>query len=630
MRKFFPILLLSFTSVIFISRLIFLQFVDHDQYAEIARKQSSKAVYDYPQRGYIFDRNGKLLAGNQASYDVMLIPKELKEFDTVEFSNLLNIEKEELQKRINRAKRYGYRRPSLIASQLTKQEYAYLQENMFKYEGFYIQKRSLRDYDLDIGSNFLGYIAEVNQRIINKNPYYQSGDLIGKQGVEEYYEEKLRGIKGVKYYQRNNFNNEIGSLEDGKYDVDSKKGQDLKLTIDADLQAYGNKLMINKRGGIVAIEPSSGEILALITEPTYKPSILVGRKRSRNFTKLWYDTITKPLYNRALQAQYAPGSPFKILTGLIALQENVVTQANTVTCYGGYSYGNGRVLGCHHHVNPVRMKSAIAHSCNSYFSKIYLNTISKYETPQLGMQKWQEHLKSFGLGRYLGYDLPVGRKGFIPDSSYYNKAYKYPTYKWYGTATISNGIGQGEILTTPIQLANVTATIANRGWYKRPHILKAINDEPIKDSIYNVKNFTTIDRKHFDPIVQGMKEVYEYGTARWVQIPGIEVGGKTGTVENKKVIDGKVIQLEDHSIFIAFAPVNDPKIAIAVFIEHGYWGSRYAARIASLMIEKYLKGTITRTDLEKWLLENSPKEKYDKIDFMVKNDSILENLKFNE
>jgi penicillin-binding protein 2 len=246
------------------------------------------------------------------------------------------------------------------------------------------------------------------------------------------------------------------------------------------------------------------------------------------------------------------------------------------------------------------------------------------------MQKWQNHLKSFGLGQYLGYDLPVGRKGFIPDSAYYNKMYKYPTYKWYGTATISNAIGQGEIVTTPIQLANVTATIANRGWYKRPHILKAVDGTPIKDSIYTLKNHTTINKKHFEPIIEGMKDVYEYGTAKWVQVPGIEIGGKTGTVENKTRIDGKTIQLEDHSIFVAFAPIDDPKIAIAVFIEHGYWGSRYAAKIASLMIEKYIKGEVTRTDLEKWLLENSPKDKYEKIDFMVKNDSILENLNFNE
>lgn len=630
MRKIFPIILLSFTGLVFIIRLVFLQVVGHEEYSEIAINQSSQAKYEYPQRGYIYDRNGKLLAGNQPSYDVMLIPRDLKEFDTTEFAQLLNLEKEALLKKINTAKNYSWHAPSIIVPQLTKSEYAYLQENMYKYEGFYIQKRSLRNYDLDIGSNFLGYIAEVSNRDIKKNPYYQSGDLIGRQGVEEQYEELLRGERGVKYLKKNKFNNDIGFVEDGKYNKESKKGSDLNLTIDADLQAYGRKLMKDKRGGIVALEPSSGEILALITEPTYEPSLLIGRKRSRNFTKLWYDTITRPLYNRALQAQYAPGSPFKILTGLIALQENTIGLNTRVSCFGGYRYGNGRILGCHHHSSPVKMTSAIAHSCNSYFSKIYLNTINKYDTPQLGMEKWQSHLKSFGLGQYLGYDLPVGRKGFIPDSAYYNKMYKYPTYKWYGTATISNAIGQGEIITTPIQLANVTAAIANRGWYKRPHILKAVDGQPIKDSIYTVKNYTSIDKKHFDPIIEGMKGVYDYGTARWVQVPGIEIGGKTGTVENKTRIDGQSVQLEDHSIFVAFAPVDDPKIAIAVFIEHGYWGSRYAAKIASLMIEKYIKGDITRTDLEDWLIENSPKDKYEKIDFMVKNDSILENLNFNE
>ena len=630
MRKIFPIILLSFTGLIFISRLVFLQFVNHEEYSEIAINQSSQAKYEYPQRGYIYDRNGTLLAGNQPSYDVMLIPRDLKAFDTTEFAQLLNLKKEDLLQKIDNAKNYSWYAPSIIVPQLTKNEYAYLQENMYKYEGFYIQKRSLRAYDLDIGANFLGYIAEVSNRDIKKNPYYQSGDLIGRQGVEEQYEELLRGDRGVKYLKKNKFNNDIGFVEDGKYNKESKKGHDLSLTIDADLQAYGRKLMKDKRGGIVALEPSSGEILALITEPTFEPSILIGRKRSQNFTKLWYDTITRPLYNRALQAQYAPGSPFKILTGLIALQENTIGLNTPVSCYGGYRYGNGRILGCHNHSSPVQMKNAIAHSCNSYFSKTYLNTINKYDTPQLGMEKWQQHLKSFGLGKYLGYDLPVGRKGFIPDSAYYNNVYEYPTYKWYGTATISNAIGQGEIVTTPIQLANVTAAIANRGWYKRPHILKAIDGTPINDSIYTAKNYTTIDKKHFDPIIEGMKGVYEYGTAKYVQVPGIEIGGKTGTVENKARIDGKTIQLEDHSIFIAFAPVDDPKIAIAVFIEHGYWGSRYAAKIASLMIEKYIKGTITRTDLEQWLLENSPKDKYEKIDFMVKNDSILENLNFNE
>lgn len=629
MRKLFPYILLSFTSIIFISRLLYLQ-VFEESYAEISEKQSAKAEYDYPQRGYIYDRNAKLLAGNQPSYDVMLVPNDLEAFDTLAFAKLLNLEKDQLLHKIEQAKIYSYRKPSVITAQLTKSEYATLQENMYKFKGFYIQKRSLRDYKLDIGANFLGYIREVSNSDIKKNPDYQSGELIGRQGVEQYYEKELRGIRGVKYIQRDKFNNELGPYKNGKFDTLPQKGNDINLTIDAELQAYGKKLMKNKRGGIVAIQPKTGEILSLITQPSYDPSLLVGRKRSRNFTKLWYDTITRPLYNRALQAQYAPGSPFKILTGLIALQEEVVDLNTTINCYGGFRYARGRILGCHAHSNPIRMDSGIAYSCNSYFSSLYLKTIEKYDTPQEGIQRWHDHLSSFGLGQYLGYDLPVGRKGHVPDSAYYNRVYKYPTYKWYSTATISNAIGQGEILTTPIQLANVTAAIANRGWYKRPHILKAIDGKQIKDTTYTKKHFTTIDPKHFDPIVKGMHNVYKYGTAKWVQVPGIEIGGKTGTVENNMRVDGEVIQLEDHSIFIAFAPVDDPEIAIAIFIEHGYWGSRYAAKIASLMIEKYIKGKITRTDLEQWLLENSPKDKYEKIDFMIKNDSILENLNFNE
>lgn len=629
MRRFFPYLLLAFTTIVFVLRLLYLQVFDNS-YSSISENLAVKAEYDYPQRGYIYDRDGELLAGNQPSYDVMLVPRDLKSFDTTAFADLLNLEKEKLIKKIEDAKRYSYYAPSIITAQLTKSEYAYLQENMYKFKGFYIQKRSLRDYKLDLGSNFLGYIAEVSNRNIKEEPYYKSGDLMGRQGVEEYYEEKLRGVRGVKYIQKDRFNNDLGSYKDGQFDTLPEKGKDLNLTIDAKLQQYGKKLMKNKRGGIVAIQPKTGEILSLITEPTYDPSLLIGRKRSKNFTKLWYDTITRPLYNRSLQAQYAPGSPFKVLTGLIALQENTVDLDDKYTCYGGFQYARGQVLGCHNHPNPISLVNGIAHSCNSYFSRIYLNTINKYDRPQQGIQVWHDHLKSFGLGQYLGYDLPVGRKGFIPDSTFYNKMYKYPTYNWYATATISNGIGQGEVLTTPIQLANMTATIANRGWYIKPHILKAVDGQPINDSTYTKKHYTTIDKKHFDPVVKGMHEVYKYGTAKWVQIPDIEIGGKTGTAENKKIIDGEVVQLKDHSIFIAFAPVDDPEIAIAVFIEHGYWGSRYAGKIASLMIEKYIKGETTRTDLEQWLLDNSPQDDYEKIDFMIKNDSILKNLNLNE
>jgi len=483
---------------------------------------------------------------------------------------------------------------------------------MHKYQGFYIQKRSLRDYTINHSANILGYIAEVGDREISQNSYYQSGDLKGKQGVEEQYEEALRGERGVKHYLRDIHNKNIKPFKEGKFDTLPKKGSDLHLTIDAELQAYGEKLMKGKRGGIVAIEPSSGEILSLITAPSYDPDILVGRKRSKNFTELYYDTIHKPLYNRALQAIYAPGSPFKALTGLVALQEEVVGLEESFRCNGGYTYARGRRMGCHHHPSPVQMVTGIAHSCNAYFAQIYRRTIEKYDTPQKGIDVWRGHMASFGLGDYLGYDLPVGRAGLLPDSDYYNKVYSYPTYNWYASATLSNAIGQGEVLTTPIQLANATAAIANKGWFYRPHIIKSIDDKPVDNEKYTTKQVTTIDKEHFEPIIQGMHDVFNYGTATFLRVPGIEVCGKTGTSENYVKIDGERMQLTDHSIFIAFAPKDNPKIALAVFVENGYWGSRYAGRISTLMIEKYLKDNIERKDLENWILNHTLEDEYAK------------------
>ncbi|HET7361236.1 MAG TPA: penicillin-binding protein 2 [Salinimicrobium sp.] len=611
MRKVLLFTIIISTGLIFIGRLFYMQIID-DTFAGLSRSNAIKIVYDYPQRGFIFDRNGELLVSNQPSYDVMVIPRNLKAFDTTEFCKILHITPRELAKRLDKAKIYSPRLPSVIVPQLTKSEYAYLQEKMRKYEGFYIQKRSLRDYHTDGAANVLGYIAEVNQRIIDENPYYISGDLIGKQGVEGQYEELLRGVKGVKYIQKDRFNRDIGPYKNGMYDTLPVKGKDLTISIDIGLQEYGQLLMENKRGGIVAIEPATGEILALVTAPSYDPSILVGRQRSENFTRLWYDTIAKPLYDRGLQAQYSPGSPFKTINALIALEEGVVDVDDEFACYQGFYYGRNRKMGCHNHVSPLSMIQGIALSCNAYFANVYLRTIEKYDTPQKGIEVWRNHLQSFGLGDYLGYDLPSGRPGKIPSAEYYNKIYNYPTYNWYASATISNAIGQGEVLMTPIQLANMTAAIANRGWYYTPHILKAVEGEPITNPKYTKKNYTTISPEHFEPVIKGMNAVYDYGTARYLRIPGIEIAGKTGTVENFTEIDGKRVQLTDHSIFVAFAPVDNPKIALAVFVENGRWGSRYAGRIAGLMIEKYLKGTITRTDMEDWILSHSLLEEYAK------------------
>lgn len=611
MRKILLLGLVLVTGVVFAGRLFYLQVYD-TSFQQLSENNAVKTIYDYPQRGYIFDRNGELLVSNQPSYDVMVIPREVKDLDTLEFSKLLKLSKEELTVRLNKARVYSPRLPSPIIPQLTKEEYAYLSEKMFKYDGFYIQKRSLRDYQVDHSANVLGYIREVDERILNKNPYYQMGEIIGMQGVEAQYEEVLRGVKGVKYIQKDRFNRDIGSYKEGIFDTLPERGKDITLTIDAALQKYGEELFVNKRGGIVAIQPETGEILALVTAPYYDPELLVGRERSSNFTRLFYDTIAKPLFDRGLQGEYPPGSPFKTLTGLIGLQEGVIDTKERIYCNHGYVYGRGVKLGCHSHATPLAMEGGIANSCNAYFCTVYRRSIEKFDTPQLGIDNWNRHLTSFGLGEFMGYDLPSGRPGLIPDADYYNRYYNYPKYKWYATATISNAIGQGEVNLTPMQMANFTAIIANRGWWYRPHVIKQIEDSDTIPSIYNEKHMTTIDREHFDVVVNGMNDVFNYGTAAHLKVPGIEICGKTGTAENYTKIDGKRVQLTDHSTFIAFAPKENPKIAIAVFVENGYWGGRWAGRIASLMIDKYINGEITRKDLEEYVLEGSLMDEYEK------------------
>jgi len=611
MRKLLLLSLVVLVGIVFIGRLFYLQILD-TSFQKLSENNAIKVIYDYPQRGFIFDRNNKLLVANQPAYDVMVIPRNVKEFDVLEFCSLLKITKEQYDSKLAKATTHSPRLPFVFIPQLTKDEYAYLQEKFYKYTGFYIQKRALRDYQVSHSANVLGYIREVNNDLIKTNPYYQMGDLIGIQAIEKQYEEVLRGVKGVKYIQKDRFNRDIGAYKNGVFDTLPVRGKDLVLTIDAVLQKYGEELFINKRGGIVALEPSTGEILALVTAPYYDPSLLVGRERSKNFNKLFYDSISRPLFDRGLQGEYPPGSPFKTLTALIGLQEGVIDLEETISCYGGYNYGGKKPLGCHHHKSPLSMISGIANSCNSYFCTVYRRSIEKFSTPQEGIDNWKNHLESFGLGKYMGYDLPAGKKGLIPSSEFYNRWYQYPKYKWYATATISNAIGQGEVLMTPMQMANFTATIANRGWYYKPHILKNIKEVDTIPKKYLEKHFTTIDTKYFEPVVEGMYDVYNYGTAAYIQIPGIEICGKTGTAENYTKIDGVRTQLTDHSIFIAFAPKDNPKIAIAVFVENGYWGSRWAGRIAGLMIEKYLKGEITRKDMEAYVLNGNLEEEYAK------------------
>ena len=607
MRKLLLFSIITSVGVIFIVRLFYLQVYKPDVY-NLYDDNAIRKVYDYPKRGYIYDRNGALLVANQPSYDVMVIPREVEPLDTLELCSLLKITKEDFINIYNKAYTYSPRLPSVFIPQLSRNDFAMLQEKIRKFEGFYIQKRSLRDYQRSIGANVLGDIGEVNNYIIENNPYYKMGDLIGKQGVEQTYEEVLRGVKGIKFIQKDRFNRDLGPYKDGIYDTLPQSGRDITITIDATLQEYGELLMKHKRGGIVAIEPATGEILAMISAPTYDPNLMVGRQRSTNFTKLYNDTIAKPLYDRGLQAMYPPGSPFKILNALIGLQEDVVNTEDRFGCNHGYSYG-GRKMGCHGHPSPVAMNGGIYNSCNAYFANVYRRIIDKYKDPGKGMDIWSSHVKSFGLGNYLNNDLSVGQPGKIPNTDTYDRIYGKD--RWGSTYNLSNAIGQGEILTTPIQLANMAAAIGNRGHYYTPHIIKKIQGDEI-DKKYTTPIHTTIDKKHFDPIVQGMFDVYNHGTAATVQVPGIEICGKTGTAENFIKIDGVKTQLTDHSIFVAFAPKDNPTIAIAVFVENGYWGSRFAGRIASLMIEKYIKGEITRTDMETWILTHGLESEYAK------------------
>lgn len=608
MRKLLLLLTVLSVGLIFLARLFYLQVYTSESY-DLFEDNAIRKVYDYPKRGYVYDRNGKLLVANQPSYDVMFIPREVKPLDTAEFCSLLKITKEKFIDTYKKAYRYSPRLPSVFLSHLSKEDYAVLQEKMRKFEGFYIQKRSLRAYQTTIGANVLGDIGEVNNAIIRKQPYYKMGDLIGKQGVELSYEEILRGVKGIKFIQKDRFNKDIGPYQNGIHDTLPQPGKDVNITIDSSLQEYGELLMTNKRGGIIAIEPASGEILAMVTGPSYNPNLLVGRNRSKNYTKLHYDTIAKPLYDRSLLAQYAPGSPFKVMNALIGLQENVVSTEDKFTCRMGYYYGSRKLTGCHHHKSPVNMNSGIAQSCNAYFVNVYRRIVDKYNDPEKGMNVWSEHAKSFGLGNFLNNDLSVGRPGRIPDGNYYNKAYEKG--RWSSTYIVSNAIGQGEVEATPIQLANMAAAIGNRGFYYTPHIIKSIEGQDI-DPKYKTPKYTTIDKEHFDPVIQGMFDVYNTGTAATLRIPDIEICGKTGTAENFIKLDGVTTQLTDHSIFVAFAPKDNPKIAIAVFVENGYWGSRFAGRMASLMIEKYIKGHITRTDMEDWILTHSLENEYAK------------------
>ena len=603
--KFFQIVVLIISGLLIV-KLFDLQILNNNS-SDFLERASIQKIYEFPERGYIYDRNNKLIVSNEPYYDLMIIPRDVELNDSTEISKLLNIPIHTFNTKFNKSRIFSNVKPSVFMSGITKNEFALLQEKLWKYGGFFIQKNSKRKYNYKTASNILGYTSEVNGYEVESNPYYKAGEMIGRQGLEKTYEVKLRGKKGVKYLQKDKFNRIIGSYNNGIYDSSYVPAKNIKLTLDIELQKYGDSLLKNKFGSIIAIEPKTGEILSIVNSPGYDPSILVGRDRSDNYRKLYLDSIGKPLFERGLQGQYPPGSTFKIINALIGLQENVIDEKTLFSCNGGHFYAKNSFMKCHtNEATSTDLNKAIYTSCNTYFAKTYRGIIENYETSSIGLDKWKNYVNSFGFGDFLGYDHPTGRRGFIPNSDYYNRWYNK---SWKAPTTISNSIGQGEVLTTPIQLANFAAIIANKGWYIPPHFVKEIENDSLNLD-YIEKRETLIDEKHYDPIIRGMVDVIEKGTAQNSKIKGISFAGKTGTAENFIKINGKRKQLTDHSIFIGFAPADDPKIAICVFIENGYWGTRWAAPISSLVAEKYLKGKVERKWLEKYIINGDLSEEY--------------------
>lgn len=582
------VLLISLT---FLGRLFYIQVIDKS-YQLSAENNVLRYETEYPARGRIYDRNGKLLVFNEAAYDLMVIPRQATDIDTTELCRILEITKEDFIRKLNKAKAYSWRKPTIFEKQISAVTYAELQEKLYRFSGFFVQKRTLRKYPQPIAAHLLGYVGEASQSKLEQDPYYKRGDYVGISGLEKSYEVELRGQKGVKVIMVDVFNRPKGSYKDGKYDTIAVAGKSLRASIDADLQAYGERLMQNKTGGIVALEPSTGEILALVSAPSFDPNMLVGRVRSENYVLLQNDTL-KPLFNRALQSeQNPPGSTFKLINALIGQQLGVVNENTTYRCPRGYVSGNFR-MGCHDHRSPLNLRKSIQHSCNAYYGNVFRNIVDHTGKPWEGFAIWRKHVLSFGLGTKFNTDLPVEYSGIVPTNAFYDKY--YGENRWKSLTIISLAIGQGELGTTPLQLANMTAAIANRGFYYPPHLVTAIDDDPIKNR-FTEKQLTTIDPKYFEPVIDGMAMVFQQGgTGYRSRHDSIVMCGKTGTAQNPHG--------EDHSIFICFAPKDDPKIALAVFVENGGGGSKYAAPIASLMVERYLTDTVARPNLENPILE---------------------------
>jgi penicillin-binding protein 2 len=597
-RRYVFAVAIILVGLVFIIRLFQIQVLDksYEQYA-LSNAQSVRVIY--PARGLIYDRNGEILVFNQAAYDIIVTPRLLEPFDTTELSQILEITRESVKERLESAWAYSSRVPSIFMKQVNYEHAALFQEKMFQYPGFYVQTRTLRQYTRPIASHALGYVGEVDQQILDNESYYQLGDYIGVSGVEKAYESELRGQKGKNIFLKDVHNQTIESYQGGRLDVQVEVGTNITVTLDADLQEYGEKLMSPYVGSIVALEPSTGEVLALVSAPNYSPELLVGRNLGIQFGKLALDTLN-PLFNRALMAQYPPGSTFKTIMGLIGLQEKVVSTSTEHSCTYGFYVGNIHTA-CHLHNTPLNFIEAVQNSCNTYFINVLKSILTdvKFNNTAVAYDNWRNHLLSMGFTAPLGIELTNELDGNIPEASYYNGIYSEGHWNYLTIRSLA--IGQGELLITPIQMANMTATIANHGYFITPHLIKQIEGSANIDPVYSEKRFTTIDSANYRPIVDGMDLVVNGGagsTARNARIQDIIVCGKTGTAENPHG--------NDHSIFVAFAPKEDPKIAIAVYVENQGFGTTYAAPIASLMIEKYLTGEVKRTWYEDWVRQVLP------------------------
>ncbi len=579
--------------VVYIIRLFMLQLLS-DDYKKNADSNAFLKKVEYPSRGVIRDRHGKLLVYNQPAYDIMVVTNEMAgHLDTLELCATLGITREQFEKRMldikNKDKNPGYSRftQQIFMSQLSDREFSVFQEKMFRFPGFYIQRRSIRQYQYPYAAHVLGDVGEVSRGDIEEDPYYQAGDYIGKLGIERFYEKQLRGEKGVQILLHDAHGRIQGKYQNGAFDRKPIPGKDLTLSIDIRLQALGERLLEGKIGSIVAIEPATGEVLCMVSSPSYDPRLMVGRQRGKNHRQLALNTW-KPLLNRSIMGQYPPGSTFKTTQALTFLNEGIITPTTLFPCHHGFVHRGLRV-GCHGHASPLPLVPAISTSCNGYFCwGLYymMGNRKNYPHVQDAMNKWRDYMVSMGFGYKLGIDLPGERRGLIPNAEYYDNAYNK---SWNGLTIISIAIGQGEVNATPLQIANLAATIANRGYYYVPHVVRKVKGEPL-DTTFTRKHVSKASRQAYEYIVAGMRSAVERGTCRSAERADYAVCGKTGTAQNRG---------QDHSVFMGFAPMEKPKIAVAVYVENGGWGADYGVPLGSLIMEQYINGKLSQASEEK-------------------------------